>query len=43
VLYDYEMDDNIREPSGMTSKRNRGLQCTDTHLIVYYIKFNKKI
>jgi hypothetical protein len=43
VLYDYEMDDNIREPSGMTLKRNPGLQRTSTHLIVYYIKFNKKI
>jgi hypothetical protein len=25
VLYDYEMDDNIRKPSGMISKRNTGL------------------
>jgi hypothetical protein len=43
VLYDYKMDDNIREPSGMTSKRNPGLQRTGAHLIVYYIKFIKKI
>jgi hypothetical protein len=43
MLYDYEMDDNIHEPSKMTSKRNSGLQCTGAHLIVYYIKFNKKI
>jgi hypothetical protein len=43
VLYDYEMDDNIRESSGMISKRNPGLQRTGTHIIVYYIKFNKKI
>jgi hypothetical protein len=43
VLYDYEMDDNTRESSGMISKRNLGLQRTDAHLIVYYIKFNKKI
>jgi hypothetical protein len=43
VLYDYEMDDNMREPSTITSKRNQGLQHTDTHLVVYYIKFKKKI
>jgi hypothetical protein len=43
VLYDYEMDDNICEPSEMTSKRNLGLQRTGAHLIVYYIKFTKKI
>ena len=34
------MDDNIREPSEMTSKRNSGLQRTGAHLIVYYMKFN---
>ena len=39
ILYDYEMDDNIREPSVMISKRNTGLQRTGTHLIVYYIKY----
>ena len=33
------MDDNIREPSVMISKRNPGLQRTCTHLIVYYIKY----
>jgi hypothetical protein len=43
VLYDYKMEDNIRESSGMISKRNPGLQRMGTHLIVYYIKFNKKI
>jgi hypothetical protein len=25
VLYDYEMNDNIRKPSGMISKRNSGM------------------
>jgi hypothetical protein len=43
VLYGYEMDDNMREPSRMTSKRNQGLQRTDTHLVMYYVKFIKKI
>jgi hypothetical protein len=43
VLYGYEMDDNMCEPSRMTSKRNQGLQRTGTHLVVYYIKFKKKI
>jgi hypothetical protein len=43
VLYDYEMDDNVRETSGMTSKRIPGLQRTGAHIIVYYIKFNNKI
>jgi hypothetical protein len=37
------MDDDIQESSRMTSKRNSGIRCTSTHLVVYYIIFNKKI
>jgi hypothetical protein len=43
MLYSYGMDDNIHEPSRMTSKWNSALQHTGSDLAVYYIRFNKTI